>query len=328
MQRTRVAGLGGLLVVLVLALGAVWSFPRVEAHFIARAQKEGQSTLRLVADAVDQAVGRYAPMPALIASDPALPALLRSPENQGLVPFVNEKLRLTAASIGASDVYVMDASGRTVAASNYRLDTSFIGRSFEFRPYFTRALAGEAAQFHALGTTSGERGFFFAAPVLDGIEVLGVLAVKITVGDFEEAWAGSGREIIVADANGIAFMASRSDYRMRALAPLSDGTLARIADTRQFPLGSVTPIPFSADVIATGAVEVTLGAAGDGERFLAESQSLALAGWHAVVLTPLALIRSEAVRVMLIWGLVATALLLAALVVFERRARLLDRMRV
>ncbi|MEM9971921.1 MAG: cache domain-containing protein, partial [Pseudomonadota bacterium] len=316
------------LAALAVAFAGLLALPRVEAFYIQRAEDEGEATLRLVAGAVDQAVGRYAPMPTLIAGDPILLDLLGESENQGLVPFVNEKLRLTAISIGASDVYVMDRDGLTVAASNYRGAASFIGQNFAYRPYFQQALAGEVAQFHALGTTSGARGFFFSAPILDGIEVAGVLAVKVTVGDLEAAWEGTGREILVADENGVVFLASRADYRLRSLAPMGSEVRARIDATRQFPLGSVTPIPFSASVLAPGTVEVTLGAGDDAARYLADSQPLDLSGWHAIVLSPLGVVRGQAITALATWTLAATALALAAIVVIQRRARLLERMRM
>ena len=309
-------------------LATILAFPRVEASYLQRAQAEGAATLRLVTDAVDQAVGRFDPVPKLIADDPILVELLRNPGNQGVIPFVNEKLRQTALSVGASDVYVMDRSGLTVAASNYRSASSFMSMNFAYRPYFSRALTGEAAQFHALGTTSGERGFFFSAPVLDGIEVIGVLAVKVTVDAIEANWAGAGREIIVADENGIAFLSSRADYRMRSLLPLSDGVRGRIAQTRQFPLDAVTPIPLSANVIAPGVVEVRIEDATNPARYLSESQPLQLPGWHAIVLTPLQNVRVQAINALVMWGLALTAVALGALVLLQRRASLLERVRI
>ena len=64
-------------------------------------------------------------------------------------------------------------------------------------------------QFFALGTTSGERGYFIAAPVLDDARITGVVAVKFTVDAFEESWRSGPDEIIVTDLNGVVFMSSR-----------------------------------------------------------------------------------------------------------------------
>lgn len=312
----------------LLLLASFLAYPRVEAALITRAQDASKSTLRLVSGAVDQAIGQFKPIPGLIASDPIFQSLLAETDNEGLVPFVNEKLRHIADAVGASETYVMDPVGTTVAASNYRDAGSFVGKNFEYRPYFQRALAGESAQFHALGTTSGERGFFFAAPILDGINVRGVLVVKVAVDAFEGSWAGSPRDVIVADQNGVVFLSSREDYRLRSLAPLSDGVRARIEETRQFPLDAVRPIPFSASVVAPSAVEIALGEEGAEDRYLSDSEPLVLSGWHRIVLTPLEPVRRQAIFVLAVWNLATGAIALAALALIQRRARVMERIRV
>lgn len=293
-----------------------------------RAQASARSTLALVSEAVDQAIGRFKPIPGLIAGDPALREMLKQGPDPGTVPFINEKLRQIAFSVGASEVYVMDRSGLTVAASNYRDTDSFLGRNFAFRPYFTQSLAGRNAFFHALGTTSGERGFFFSAPILDGIEVLGVLAVKITVGEIEQDWLDTGHDILIADGDGIVFLTSREAYKFGSLAPLSNPTRRYITQTQQFPLERVKQIELSADVIGPHAVQVTLGDPVQGDRFLAASIPLALAGWHAIAFTPMRPVRIQALRTVVFVALAFAALLLGGLVIAQRRANILQRIRI
>lgn len=311
---------------LALALGIGLIFPRVEGVFLQREQDAAEDTRRLVIEAIDQTIGRYEPLPQLVADDPVFQDLLRQSDNSGLVPFINEKLRLLAQSLGVSDIYIMDKSGLTIATSNYRREDSFFGKNFAYRPYFQIPLEGETTLFHALGTTSGERGFFFSAPILDGIEVVGVLAIKVPVDRIETAWTGSEREIIVADPNGVAFLSSRPEYRMRALAPLNDGQRKEIAMTRQYPLDLVAPLNLSASVISSGVVGVTVSAAEE-TRFLSISGPLDLAGWHAIVLTPFVPIRMRALAAVGVLALAITALALVGLLIYQRRASLLDRMR-
>ena len=101
----------------LLLLASFLAYPRVEAALITRAQDASKSTLRLVSGAVDQAIGQFKPIPGLIASDPIFQSLLAETDNEGLVPFVNEKLRHIADAVGASETYVMDPEGTTVAAA-------------------------------------------------------------------------------------------------------------------------------------------------------------------------------------------------------------------
>lgn len=313
-----------MLFLLALAVLVSVAFLRAEKLFVQRAVQDAENVLRLVVDAVDQSVERYEVLPRLAADDPMLKDLLRDTGNAGLVPFINEKLRLMTTSLGVSDIYLMDTHGTTVATSNYREDTSFLGRSFAYRPYFSKALGGEDANFHALGTMSGKRGFYFAAPVLDGIDVVGVLVIKTTVSDIEAAWAGSGRKIIVANPDGIAFLASSETYRLRPLAPLNDGQRARIEATRQFPLEQLEPLPMSARVSGSEVVEVMLGDAGASVAYLSVSAPLALAGWHGIVLVPLSGVRIRALYVVGVLVLLLAAIVLTALLFHQRRNRLHD----
>ena len=83
-------------------------------------------------------------------------------------------------AVEASDIYVMTLDGKTVAASNFDRQDSFIGQNFEYRPYFKDAAAGSKGRFFALGTTSGVRGYYFASPVRSHAgSIVGVIALKI-----------------------------------------------------------------------------------------------------------------------------------------------------
>lgn len=317
-------------VITIAAMAAVLAqaFAWANATYLARAQDQGRSTLAFVVGVVDQAIARFSPIAGLIADEPAVQQLLKQKAASGLVPFANEKLRQVALSIDASEVYVLDPTGLTVAASNYRDDDSFVGRNFAYRPYFIQSIGGKASMFHALGTTSGERGFFFSTPVLDGIEVIGVLVVKITADAIEQDWGSTEQEILIADGNGIVFMASRPDYRYRALAPLSDDIRARIAATRQYPLERIEPMGLAADVIGPSAVQVTIGDGSDARQYLSEGMPLALAGWHAIVFTPMGLVRNQALRAMAFVAFALMVVGLSVLLVVQRRGHILEQMRI
>ena len=188
--------------VVVLLIGAT-ILPSAQRYFLHRAGGEGEATLRIVVEGLRGTLERFKPLPQLIAERPILIDLLENPTNQGILPFVNEQLRLSAMTLGVSDVYLMDITGTTVAASSYRKELSFVGRNFEYRPYFTQALEGGLGQFFALGVTSSERGYFFAAPVLKGTRIVGVVAIKFNVDPFEDAWRGGEKCIIKQLLNSV-----------------------------------------------------------------------------------------------------------------------------
>jgi two-component system C4-dicarboxylate transport sensor histidine kinase DctB len=169
------------IVVLAFVLGFfIW--PRLERYFLLQAAQQNAVTQRLATDGLQAALDRYAPLPPLIAERPDLVELLRNPDDAELLAQGNAELSKVAEEVAASDVYLMDLTGDAIIASNYLLQTSFVGENFDYRPYFFNALDKGWGEFFARGTTSGLRGYFYGAPVSDGDERLGVLALKFGVG--------------------------------------------------------------------------------------------------------------------------------------------------
>lgn len=310
-------------IALVLSVAAL---PRMERFFIIQAGERSEATLSLAVEGLRGALRRHEPMPSLIAERPILRQLLNDPGNERLVAIVNEQMRQSAIALQASDVYLMDATGLTIAASSYRKELSFVGRRFDYRPYFTQALAGGLGRFFALGTTSGERGYFFASPVMENDAVIGVVAVKFTVDDFEAIWRGGAEEIVVTDMDGIVFMSSREQWHFRALSQLTDDILGSIKQARQYPLDLVTPIPNTVSALND---EISLMRIADGdttEEFVASTMAIPDAGWRITILTPTGPARTQALAVLAIVVLAVLFAGLSAGIVLQRRARLVERL--
>lgn len=225
-------------------LGSWAGYRLVERDSLAEAFRYSQ----LVANELN----RYRPIPELIAEHPLLLDVLRNPSDAALVLEANEALKRMADIVASSDVYLMDRDGLTIAANNYQLDTSFIGNNFSFRPYFHQAIerAGSALYF-ALGTTSNQRGLYFAHPVMarDRAEPLGVIAVKVQVTDLEAQWqrpaSFNEAEMVVQDLDGISFLASRPDWLYRSFESLSEQRLAGIRREQRYSDQALTPMNIS-----------------------------------------------------------------------------------
>lgn len=309
------------LVLAAMLVGAL-ALPRIERFFLAETGRTGETTLTLAVEGLRGALRRYQPLPALIAERPALRALLARPADAALAAQINEDLRLIAERVGASDIYLMDLEGLTLAASNYRLERTFIGRSFGYRPYFTQARDGGLGQYFALGTKSLERGYFFAAPVEDEGRIVGVLALKFTVDQFEEAWSGGAQDIIVSDTRGIVFMSNRPEWHFRALHPLDPEELADIESTRQYPLDRILPLGAERHALE-GALSVTsIDGAGD---FVSSQQAIPEAGWTVTILSPTGPARAQAMTVLALFVLVVLFAGVIAVLFIQRRARLEER---
>ncbi|AFT68562.1 Signal transduction histidine kinase regulating C4-dicarboxylate transport system [Alloalcanivorax dieselolei B5] len=198
---------------------------------------------------VDRELKRYRPIPELMAEHPLLRAALEEPADPELVLRANNQMKRMATIIGSSDVYLMDHRGLTIAASNHDRQDSFIGRNFDFRPYFNDAIrTGAAALYFALGSTSDVRGLYFAFPIqADTGGVLGVVAAKVQVTELESQWqrpaSFTDAEMVVLDGDGFSFLASRRQWLYRDFMADGEGPSESISRARlRYPRRALTPM--------------------------------------------------------------------------------------
>ncbi|WP_347334312.1 cache domain-containing protein, partial [Ralstonia pseudosolanacearum] len=165
-------------------------------------------------------------------------------------------LKEVQAAADLTAVYLMDATGQTLAASNWDLPSSFIGRNYAFRPYFVDAMREGFGRFYGVGNTTGETGYFLAAPVREGGQPIGAVAVKINLDSFEATLARSGDTVLLVDRHGVIFLSSVPEWKYRTLGTLSAAQRAALDATRQYGPHALAPldpragsVPFSADQV-------------------------------------------------------------------------------
>lgn len=246
----------------------------------------GRQELDLYASHLSGQLNRFAYLPALLADDFRLQSLLIAPGNVAQRNRVNRVLEHVNAIAGALDVYLMDREGLTVAASNWRAEQTFVGRNFAFRPYFAKAMAGNRARYYALGTTSGRRGYYFAHPVGEAEDPLGVVVVKVDIDTLENAWRGRGSELVVTDPDGIVFVSTRADWRYLALLPLDADTTARIRASRRYPDAALAPIFGAVDGVMDGGDRWLRFAGDTSGRMIGIARDMPEVGWRVQMLIP------------------------------------------
>lgn len=286
--------------------------------------RRGDNVLQLAASALAGPLDRFERLPSLIADQPIVRRLAADPRNPALVAEANAYLQHIQAQLDASDVYLMDADGLTIAASNHASETSFVGGNFAFRPYFYEAIRGGTGRFYALGTTSGKRGYYFGAPVVAEGRIAGVLVFKVDLDAIEDAWRGGDYAVLVTDPDGVIFLSSRRDWLFQALRPLEQAARARIAATRRY---AETPV---------GLLDVDVGGEGGdpgllmvaGTEFLQRDLPMPRAGWQVHVLIETAPARREAMISAIVAMLLVGLLALAGAVLWQRRLRLDERLRL
>jgi two-component system, NtrC family, C4-dicarboxylate transport sensor histidine kinase DctB len=188
-----------------------------------------------------------------LAEYPDVASLLKTGgQNSGSV---NDRLERLAEKTNAAAIYVIDPLGRTLAASNYRKPTSFVGQNYAFRPYFRDALANGDAELFALGTVSGRPGLYLSRRINQGGSILGILVVKIELDDRAREWSRQVGISMIADSHGVIILSGKSDWQFRTQRALRPAEKAEIEASRQFEGKSLQRLPFDpsrADVVIDG----------------------------------------------------------------------------
>ncbi len=177
---------------------------------------------------------------------------------------------------------MLDRTGLAVAASNWRLPSSYVGHNYGFSSLLQpNADPGHRTFFYAVGVTSGIPGYFLSSAVLgDNDEFLGAMVVKLEFPELEREWSQGSDTLLVSDARGIIFIANQPGWRYRSLRPLNAGDHAELKATRQYDKQPLTPLEFQSlrrfdDNSDLTRVEGPAGTA----NYLWESLPLTAEGW-------------------------------------------------
>ena len=234
------------LILVGLLLSMYWAGRLAEQRAWAERGQESQGQLELYAQAIHTQVERFRSVPALLALDSDIQGLLADPDNRALRRELNQRLEQQNHAAGSSVLYLLDRNGETIAASNWRDWSSFVGNNYAFRPYFRDAVAHDSGRYFAVGVTTGIPGYFLSSSVKNAAgEVLGVLVVKLELEDMQRDWVGQPGILLIADSLDIVILTNRPAWRFRYLRPLSDQVRSRLVDVRRYAEQTLQPLQSS-----------------------------------------------------------------------------------
>lgn len=270
----------------------------------------------VLARSVESEIERYRHLPAVVGRDGRIVAALTSGGRAG-TDAANRYLTEIRAETSADELYVMTPDGLTVAASNHAEPLSFVGKNYRFRPYFQHALASGEGRYYAVGVTTGRPGYFLSSAVRnDGGRVIGVAVVKVDMAGIEATWRNSSIFAVLADPDGVVFLAGHAPWKYRPLHPLSDAALDDISRTRKYDgvdLATAEPIFGPGTGVPEDAV---IGEAG--RRHLLRSAGIEPDGWRLIGARSLAPVEANA---MLLAGMAALVGMLVCSVGFDLHQR-------
>ncbi|MFP5427942.1 MAG: ATP-binding protein [Gammaproteobacteria bacterium] len=236
----------GLIVLLILvgtALSAGWAMHQAKRQSMETDARRAAQQLGLYANSLHTLIERYRALPAVLALDPELIAALRGPVSEPVQDALNRKLERINGAANSSTLELLDHTGLAVAASNWRLPTTYVGSNYGFRPYFKQTRTQGSGRFYAVGVTSGVPGYFLSSAVNDEQgRFLGAMVVKLEFPELEREWRQGSDVLLVSDARGIIFIANQDGWRYRELAPLTGADRAELAETRQYDKQPLVPL--------------------------------------------------------------------------------------
>ncbi|MES9994326.1 MAG: ATP-binding protein [Candidatus Thiodiazotropha sp.] len=295
---------------------------------MARLSFSNGQQLQQFIDHLDSQLSRYNFIPQLVAKNALLVELLKDPNNDSLVEVVNLFLHEINEITNASDTYLMDSKGLTLASSNWRDENPFVGQNFNFRPYFTEAMQGRVGRYFALGTTSKKRGYYFSYPIIYNAQKLGVIAVKMDLTKIEKYWSERQSQFIVSDPDGIIFIATNQQWLYKSIVPLSVDSLERIKASRRYSDTKITTLKITEkSPISDNSHIINITHENAANEYLSSHHDMLIAGWSVRIITPLGDLRRQSLINAFTILLLTLTMLLIGLLTWLRYKRRRERER-
>ncbi|MES2948753.1 MAG: cache domain-containing protein [Pseudomonadota bacterium] len=251
--------------------------------------------LGLYAGELESELSRYDFLPSIVGLDNDILALLGENAQPGLREKVNQRLATLNVKANTLAIYVMDASGMVVAASNGYLAESLVGADYSSRPYFLEAIRGESARYFAADPTRGAPEFYFAQSILHKGRVLGVAAAKISLEPMESSWIASiprsgYMKLLVVDENDVIVMSSVKEWKYRTMHSLSAAEYVKLMGTAKYPQVLTSLGAIVGQALKHGTHLVTLNE----KKYIAQERFLLRSDWRLIVFSDVAEVRRSA----------------------------------
>lgn len=202
----RMAAIG----VVMVAVSVVWlTHQLLTERFTETTRNRAELRLVLYTGNLVSELQRNSVVPLLLARDPVLFKALEDSDFSA----TSQRLILLQTELGTAAIHLLDAEGRTVAAT----DRSRLGSNHRHQSYFVDAQRSRETVFTAWRKESGGYGFTFSRALTAENRVRGVIVVDVDLMKYERAWAGFADAVAVLDSEGSVILATEPRWRGRTL---------------------------------------------------------------------------------------------------------------
>ncbi|MGB7191913.1 MAG: ATP-binding protein [Collimonas pratensis] len=275
--------------------------------------------LQIIALDLESVLQKFETLPFALGFQSDVLQALAHPDDRQNIQNLNQALQLIQRQSKVVAIFMLDRNGMTLASSNWDSSTSFVGRDFGFRPYFREAIKGNPGRFYGIGNTTNIPGYFLAQPIYASAAehgdkaVLGVMAIKIDLTEFEHTWRSSEEPITLVDSSGVVFLSNRPAWKYHSLYSLDGQVQQNLAGTHQYADQAITPVS-------------SLPKPQRAEFGQHVTRNIGRLGWQLMLFPS----QARIARIALLWTMAAALLLAIAAIslwaVYQRRRRLEERL--
>jgi two-component system C4-dicarboxylate transport sensor histidine kinase DctB len=286
----------------LLAAGVIWVTNRLlTERFTETTRNRAEVRLALYTGNIMSELQRNSVVPLLLSRDPMLISALTSRDysqsSQRLISYRDE--------IGSAQLLLLDASGRSVAAT----DRNLLGTNHRAAPYFVEATRSPDTVFSVVEAESSSFDFIYSRRVEIDRQTIGVIVVEVDLTKFERSWASIADAVMVTNSEGRIILATEPRWRGAtidvALATLSAPSAIERAIQQATADWGVLP----ADAFTRGEAAMRLDA------------RVPFQGWRITAFAPYASVRERVNAVIALEIMVFAILLAAAFYFLSRRAQ-------
>jgi len=270
-----------------------------------RLRKNAESVIANEQEFISKSVDRLRHLPVAVAHHPSVIASLSAYQRgedrrqAHLDKQSNEYLQIVSDAAGISLLYTIDAQGIARASNNWQTPGSLIGHDYQFRPYFQNAIVGSEARYYAVGVTTGEAGYYFAQPVKNAGEIVGIAVAKLEMESLQQQWQDKQPHSLLIDEEGIVILSSHAPWRYAATRTLSEQQRKNFSEQRKYANHALEALD------TRGALtdrKLTI----DGRPFISVTTDLPLKNWRLVQLTPMTAVYESGLIAAMVTGLLAS----------------------
>jgi two-component system, NtrC family, C4-dicarboxylate transport sensor histidine kinase DctB len=280
-------------------------------------QAVNEQRVQLVANALTAEVGRQDHLPVVLSLDPDVRNALRSRDAASLER-LSRKLEVVSREADTRALYLIAPNGIVVASDNWQAPDTLVGRNLADQPYFKKAVENGRSSDLGVEPDSNRTRYYLAEAVRAGPDLLGIAVVRIEFDALEAAWERANERVLVADPDGIVFLASDPAYKYHSIGgkALTVSDSAEVA--KRYP--GVLAEPINIKVLERRGPDsiIEVEAPDVSDTYLYQTMQLPIYGWTIHRFTDLTTVREDRRDGTIIGGAIVALIISLVLYVIER----------